>query len=87
MSQVVWTLEQILFMSMDRRLAQFLLEESEKNKEEVVRLTHEQIARYIGSAREVVSRMLKYFEQENLLKISRGSIAILNKQGLQSFLE
>ena len=84
MSQVIWTLEHILFMSMDRRLAQFLLEETHKAGDENIKLTHEQIARYIGSAREVVSRMLKYFEQEGLVKIARGNITLLDKEGLKS---
>lgn len=84
MSQVIWTLEQILFMSMDRRLAQFLLEETDKIGDDNIKLTHEQIARYIGSAREVVSRMLKYFEQEGLVRIARGNITLLDKEGLKS---
>ena len=60
-SDVMWVMQQILFMSMDKRLAIFLLDETAKTGSDTVALTHEQIAKYMGSAREVVSRMLKYF--------------------------
>ena len=66
-SDVMWVMQQILFMSMDKRLAIFLLDESARINSDVITLTHEQIARYIGSAREVVSRMLKYFAGEGIV--------------------
>lgn len=84
-SEVMWVMQQILFMSMDRRLAIFLLDECAKHGTDTVRLTHEQIAKYIGSAREVVSRMLKYFASEGLITSSRtGGIHIENKAKLRS---
>lgn len=85
-SDVMWAMQQILFMSFDKRLASFLLEEVTCNKTNELVITHEQIARYLGSAREVVSRMLKYFEKEGYLILSRGTITILDKSGLQSLL-
>lgn len=75
-SDVMWTMEQILFMSFDKRLAIFLLDEASKRKTNVLTLTHEQIAKYIGSAREVVSRMLKYFASEKLISLQRGKIIL-----------
>ena len=63
-SDVMWVMQQILFMSMDKRLAIFLLDEAAKSGSDTIKLTHEQIAKYMGSAREVVSRMLKYFASE-----------------------
>ena len=82
-SDVMWVMQQILFMSMDKRLAIFLLDETAKNGTDTVRLTHEQIARYMGSAREVVSRMLKYFSSEGILETSRAEgIRILDKKRL-----
>ena len=81
-SEVMWTMEQILFMSFDQRLAVFLLEESEKTKSDSIELTHAQIAKYMGSAREVVSRMLKRFEADGLVKLTRGGILLLNKKRL-----
>jgi len=83
-SDVMWVMEQILFMSFDRRLAIFLLDESAKNQSDSVKLTHEQIARYMGSAREVVSRMLKYFSAEGIVESTRGGIRILDKKRLRA---
>ena len=84
-SDVVWVMQQILFMSMDKRLAIFLLDEISKNGADTVKLTHEQIAKYMGSAREVVSRMLKYFAAEGIVSASRsGGIKILDKKRLRA---
>lgn len=82
-SDVMWVLQQILFMSMDRRLAIFLSDESARIGSDTITLTHEQIARYMGSAREVVSRMLKYFANEGMVEVSRKGIKILDKKRLR----
>ena len=83
-SDVMWVIQQILFMSMDKRLAIFLLDECAKTGSDTVKLTHEQIAKYMGSAREVITRMLKYFVSEGLVSSSRGEgIRLLNKPGLR----
>ena len=82
---VMWVMQQILFMSMDKRLAIFLLDEIAQNGTDTVKLTHEQIAKYMGSAREVVSRMLKYFVSEGLISTSRSDgIRILDKKRLRA---
>ena len=84
-SDVMWVMQQILFMSMDKRLAIFLLDEVAKNNSDTVKLTHEQIAKYMGSAREVVSRMLKYFATEGIISSSRSEgIRILDKKKLRA---
>ena len=84
-SDVMWVMQQILFMSMDKRLAIFLLDEVAKNGTDTVKLTHEQIAKYMGSAREVVSRMLKYFVSEGIISSSRtDGIKILDKKKLRA---
>ena len=82
-SDVMWVMQQILFMSMDKRLAIFLSDESARTNSDTIALTHEQIARYIGSAREVVSRMLKYFTSEGIVEVSRKGIKILDKKRLR----
>ena len=82
-SDVMWVMQQILFMSMDKRLAIFLLDEAAASGTDTVKLTHEQIAKYMGSAREVVSRMLKYFSEEELISASRGGIKLLDKKRLR----
>lgn len=83
-SDVMWVMQQILFMSFDRRLAIFLWDEMSKTKSTEIHLTHEQIARYMGSAREVVSRMLKYFVAENIVSLFRGGIKILDQKKLKA---
>jgi len=80
-SDVMWTMQQILFFSFDRRLAIFLYDEYIKNGA-IVRYSHMEIAKYLGSAREVVSRMLKYFETEGIVKVSRKEIEIIDKKKL-----
>ena len=83
-SDIMWVMQQILFMSMDKRLAIFLLDEIAKNGTDTVKLTHEQIAKYMGSAREVVSRMLKYFASEGIVSVSRSEgIKIIDKKRLR----
>lgn len=84
-SDIMWVMQQILFMSMDKRLAIFLLDEIAKIGGDTVKLTHEQIAKYMGSAREVVSRMLKYFVSEGLVTSSRSEgIRIVDKKRLRA---
>lgn len=82
-SDVMWTLEQVLFKSMDCRLARALLEHAANEGTGEVSLTHEAIARDLGSAREVVTRMLKYFREEGLIELSRGSVRLLNEKRLR----
>ncbi len=82
-SDVMWVMQQVLFMSMDKRLAIFLLDESARTGSDTIALTHGQIARYMGSAREVVSRMLKYFAGEGIVEVSRGGVTILDKKNLR----
>ncbi len=81
-SDVMWVMEQILFMSFDERLAVFLLDESARTKSMALSLTHDEIARHLCSAREVVSRMLKRFAEEGLVSIARGTVEIADKPRL-----
>lgn len=83
-SDVMWVMQQIMFMSFDKRLAIFLLDEIAKSGEDEIHLTHEQIAKYMASAREVVSRMLKYFQTEGIVELHRGGIRIINKPALRN---
>ena len=82
-SDVMWVMQQILFMSMDKRLAIFLSDEAARTGSSTIALTHGQIAKYMGSAREVVSRMLKYFANEGIVEVSRGGVTILDKKRLR----
>lgn len=82
-SDVMWVMEQILFMSTDKRLAIFLWDESTRLSSNEINLSHEQIAKYMGTAREVVSRLLKYFTNEGIVEVSRRGIKIIDKSRLQ----
>ena len=72
----MWLLDQVLSKKLDSRLAAFLIEESELDGSPRLVMTHEQIANHLGSAREVISRMLKYMQNEGLVKLGRGSISL-----------
>ena len=73
----MWIMKQILFMSMDKQLAIFLSDKSARTGSDTILLTQGQIAR------EVVSRMLKYFAKEGIVEVSRGGIRILDKNRLR----
>ena len=81
-SEVMWLMEQIMWNRFDRRLASFLLEESALEGSDSLLITHEKIANPLGSAREVVTRMLRYFQREGLVELSRGTICILSREKL-----
>lgn len=76
LSTVMWVMQQILFYKLDRRLALFLVNEYEKSKSNEIKMTQEEIAKNIGSTREVVTRMLNKFVAEELIELSRKSIVI-----------
>ena len=85
-SEVMWTMQQILFMGVDKRVAHFLWDEMAKTGDTIIRLTHEEVARFIGSAREVVTKVLKYFVEEEVVSLSRGKIEIIDKTELRKYL-
>lgn len=78
LSQVMYVLEQATFFSLDERITDYLLEQSRYQSSSTLYLTHENIANELGSSREVISRILKKFEKDNKLEISRGKIKIIN---------
>lgn len=81
-SDAMWLIEQILWNSMDKRLAKFLVEESSIEDSDSLNITHEAIANHIGTHREVVTRMLRYFQNEGIVKLSRGTIDITDLKKL-----
>ena len=86
-SEVMWLMEQIMWKSFDKRLAAFLVEESSIEGTNVLKVTHEKIANHMGTAREVVTRMLRYFQGEGLVKLTRGAIEITDLAGLEALEE
>ncbi|WP_315453299.1 Crp/Fnr family transcriptional regulator [uncultured Selenomonas sp.] len=83
LSEMLWKFQQMIFLSADRRLARFLLAESTRTAGDEIRLTHEETAQYLGTAREVVSRLIREFSQEGLVQTFRGRIRILNRTALK----
>ncbi len=70
-------IEEVAFRHLDQRLAAHLLE-----RPDVVEITHQRLAAELGTAREVVSRILKQFEREALVRLERGMIHIVDRPGL-----
>ena len=83
-SDCMWVMQQVLFMGLDARLAIWLLDEVARSGSRTICATHDEIARHLGSAREAVSRMLKYFAREGLVSLSRGSVEIIDVKRLRS---
>ena len=86
-SDVMWTMEQIIFTGFDSRLASFLIEQSVIEQSDVFLITHDEIARHMGSAREVVTKMLNYFASEGMVMLSRGKITLLDKKKLDNLVQ
>lgn len=86
-SDVMWIMEQALFTSLDRRLANFLAEQLVIEGTNTLEITHEKIANHLGTAREVITRMLKYFQNEGMVILNRGTIDILDEKKLNRLAE
>ena len=85
-SELMWLMEQIMWKSFDKRLAAFLLEEAQLEDSPVLKTTHETIANHLGTAREVVTRMLRYFQSEGMVTLTRGTIEISDKKRLEQLI-
>lgn len=86
-SDVMWLMEQIMWKSLDRRVAAFLLEEASIEGTQKLKITHEIIANHLGSHREVITRMLRYFQNEGMVRLSRGAIEIIDADRLAELSE
>lgn len=85
-SSVMWVMQQILFARFDSRLASFLISEYERTGSIEIRMTHEQIAQYVNSAREVVARMMKRFSSDGLVELKRGTVILKNTTELKKLI-
>ena len=83
LSEVMWLMEQIMWKSFDKRLAAFLLEECAVEGSNSLKITHEKIANHMGTAREVVTRMLRYFQSEGMVRLTRGTVDITDEKKLR----
>ena len=86
-SEVMWLMEQIMWRSFDKRLAGFLVEESRIEESNSLKITHEKIAAHLGTAREVVTRMLRWFQSEGMVRLTRGTVELTDKKALQKLAE
>lgn len=85
-SELMWLMEQIMWKSFDKRLAEFLLEETQLEGELSLKITHEKIANHMGTAREVVTRMLRYFQNEGMVKLTRGTVDVVDAKALRKLI-
>ncbi len=86
-SEVTWLLGQVLWSRQDRRLASFLLEERTLQGEDALAITHERIAAHLGTAREVVTRLLRYFRSEGMVRLTRGTVTLTDVGRLRALAE
>lgn len=75
--------EQIAFQRLEKRLMEFLLERSHKDKDGMIYKTHQEIANELGTAREVISRALKTLERKQMIRVFRGRIQIIDSERLK----
>ena len=83
-SELMWLVEQVMWKSFDKRLAAFLLEECQLEDTTSLKITHEKIANHMGTAREVVTRMLRYFQSEGMVKLTRGAVEVTDLKALEA---
>ena len=82
-SDVMWLFNQYVFSNAASRLAGAILEHMARAGEEKFSITHDVLARDMGTAREVVTRLLKQFQTEGYVRLSRGYIEILDAKALK----
>ncbi len=80
-NELIALVEEVAFGQMDGRLARCLLNKA--GPDDHIETTHQELAEELGSAREVISRLLKHFEHQNLVRLHRGRIEILERDALQ----
>lgn len=83
-SELIWLVEQVMWKSFDKRLAHFLLEECRLEGTDALKITHEKIANHMGTAREVVTRMLRYFQNEGMVRLTRGTVEVTDAVRLEA---
>ena len=82
-SDVMWLLDQVLNKKLDARLAAFRLEAADRENSDFLSLTHGAVAGELGSAREVISRMMKYLQSEGMVAVSRGCVQLVDRAALE----
>lgn len=83
LGSLITLVEEVAFGRVDTRLARHLLDHADADG--ALHATHQELATELGTAREVVSRQLKDFEQRRLVRLQRGSITVLDRDRLSAF--
>lgn len=79
-------LDSIHFKSIRGRIAEYLIQHSQDSGDRL-NITHDILSVELGTAREVISRSLNQLEKEGLIKLSRGQIALISREGIEQYLE
>ncbi|WP_239716446.1 Crp/Fnr family transcriptional regulator [Paenibacillus sp. 19GGS1-52] len=79
-------LDSIHFKSIRGRIAEYLIQHSQDSGD-LLNITHDTLSVELGTAREVISRSLKQLEKEGLIKLSRGQIALISREGIEQHQE
>ncbi|HEY5728920.1 MAG TPA: Crp/Fnr family transcriptional regulator [Anaerolineales bacterium] len=82
LSTVMTVVDEVVFKRMDRRVASLLLNQAKVQNP--MRVTHQEIAAELGSSREVISRILEDFSREELINSGRGTIEVLDFEGVEA---
>ncbi len=82
LSSIINVVEEVVFRRMDKRIAHHLCSRVDRSSR-ILQVTHQEIASELGTSREVVSRILKELEQDGLIRVTRGSIELLDLPGLE----
>jgi CRP/FNR family transcriptional regulator, anaerobic regulatory protein len=70
------TIDQLIFNNLDERLLNYLQEKTNHSGNNTINITHQQIATDMGTAREVISRLLKKLERDNKISTARNQVTI-----------
>lgn len=81
-NDVIFLIKQLVFSKFDKKLANFLIKEANHSNDLTLQLTAEDIASSLASSKKEVSKMLKYFQNEKLIKLTKANISIINYQDL-----
>ncbi len=85
LTDVIALVSDIAFRRLDLRLACFLGSQFERSGGQPLRITHFELAQELGTSREVISRILKEFERQQCISLSRGMIHLVSQEGLEWF--
>lgn len=85
LDEVMNLVAEVVFRRLDLRLACLLGQMFERSRGQPLGITHEALAREVGTSREVISRILKEFEHQECIRLTRGRIYLVSAQGLDWF--